>query len=339
MMLLCSVTFAVAQRTERTAEKTFKALPGTTLEIDSKFGDVQVLTSPTSDVEVMATFWVEGKNPRQAEELLKNLDADIYQQDTSVFIKSVFPESLSNRGNLKFQIDFTIKAPEGINLNLRSRYGSVYLAEINGLANLEIAYGSIQALKLGRGNEKPLNQLRMSYSSGTVEETSWLKTDLAYSKLVVEKADAMVSMSKYSVLTFEECSSIASQSKYDTYKAGVLNNYAGNHSYSNVKIEELKNKLEITSSYSNVRIEDVRETFEKVLINNSRGNYKVNIRKNSSFNFNGAAYRGDITVTGIDKLSKRQENADKFLTGQHGKSTQNTLDIKSTEGTVSVILE
>jgi hypothetical protein len=339
LLLACFAPYASAQKTERSTKKTFEVSAATTLEIDSKFGDVRILTSGTSNVEVMATFWVEGKNQKQSEELLKELGAEIIQQGATIIVKSIFPESIGNRNNLKYQVDFTIKAPESVNVNLRSRYGSVYLAEINGLVNLEVAYGSLQAVKLGRYNEKPLNQLKLSYSSGSIEEAGWIKTDLAYSKLLIDQAEAIVSMSKYSVLTIDDCSSIASQSKYDTYKVGVLNNYAGDHSYSNLKIQELNKKLEIRSSYSNVRIDKINEKFEKILIDNSRGNYKLLISKNSSFSLNGAAYRGDITVTGIDNLSKRQENADKFISGQHGIKTQNSVDIKSTEGTVSVILE
>lgn len=327
-----------SQRIEKKIDKSFTAQASTTISVESKFGEVRVLKSESSAIQVNAVMWVEGKNEKQAKELLSDMGVDISQTGSDISIKSNFPEISGSRNGLKFQIDITIEAPTQVNLNLKSRYGSTYIAEIDGLLNVDIAYGSLQAGIFGRKNEKPLNQLNLSYSSASVENAGWLKTELAYSKLSITKANAIVAVSKYSVLSVEDCSSLATQSKYDTYKATRINNYVGNHSYCNVKITELSKLLEVTSSYTNVKVDMINAGFESIKVSNTRGNYRLGVSRKSSFTLNGAASRGEVAVNGMDKLEKRQENADKFISGQYGTNPTGKIELKSVEGSVIIDL-
>ena len=82
----------------------------------------------------------------------------------------------------KVSIDFTINAPEYINLDLSSKYGSAFIDELSGHANIYVAYGNLKIMELTRGQEKPLNTIDLAYSSGNIQEAGWIKLDMSYSK-------------------------------------------------------------------------------------------------------------------------------------------------------------
>jgi hypothetical protein len=329
---------AVGQRIEKDMQETFKANKSTLLDIDSKFGEVRILAWDKDVIEVNASLWVESNRSEYAKELLSQLDAEISFSDNTVAVQSVFPERLNTRKDTKFSIDFTINVPAYINLDLSSKYGSAFIDELTGHANIYIAYGNLKIMELTREQEKPLNTIDMAYSSGSIQEAGWVKMDMSYSKISIDEAQALVVISKYSGLSVDECSSIVIQSKYDTYSIGELNNFLGELKYGNLKIEELSKKLEIESAYTSVKVEEIGPQFEMIKIDNSRGGIKLGISENSSFTIKGTAIRGDISVSGMNNLNRKVENANKYIDGSYGNNPAATIDIQVKEGDVKIDL-
>jgi len=337
LLLVFATSFA--QKAEKTKSESFEVDQNTLLDISSKFGEVEITTEDGSMLSVEANIWVESNRQSEADELLEQLDAEIYKDGNTVVVKSVLPDRLSTRNKTKFRVDFTITAPEYINLNLSSKYGSVYVEETSGKAEIYVGYGNLKVLELNRGNQKPLNKVTLAYSKGNIEEAGWLKVDLAYSKLAIEEAAAVVSITKYSGLSIEECSSLVMESKYDTYSIGELNNFLGELKYGNLSIDELSSKLDVESAYSSVKVDEIGSDFESIRVENSRGGYKLGISEGASFTINGVAIRGDISVYGMENLSKKSENADKYIKGTHGNNPKSTIELEVKEGNIKIELD
>lgn len=339
VMLFFLFTGMNAQRVEKNLEESFSASSETILDIDSKFGEVKILEGDESRVEVKANIWVESNRKETAEEILSELDARITKTDNRIIVESILPSKLNTSKKTQFRIDFEIHAPAGINLELASKYGIVYIEEVSGHADISVAYGTFKIQELNRGKEKPLNTVDLAYSSGSIEEAGWLKMDLSYSKLSMSEARAMVVLSKYSSLSVDETSSIVIDSKYDTYSLGEINNFLGEMKYGNLKIDELDKQFEIESGYTSVKIDEISENFESIRIDNARGGYKLGLSDAASFTINGFAKRGDIDVVGMKGLNKKTENADKYVEGTHGNNPESTIDIEVKDGSVKIYLE
>jgi len=328
-----------AQKVERNVTKNFTYNPGTSLNIDAKFGNVNILESDDNTVVVEANIWVESDNEKLAKELAESLDAEISASSNDINVTSVFPPKLPSRNNTKFGIDFTIHAPAGINLSLDNKYGAVYLEKISGLAHIEVSYGTLKAQSLIHGRENDLNEVILNYSTGTIDKAGWMKINLAYSKLSISEAKAVVALSMYSGLVLDECSSIVVESKYDIYKIGEIKNYVGDLKYSNLSADEISEKFEISSSYSNVKIGEIGVNFKNIKIDNMRGSYKIGINAGASFTIKGEAIRGDIAVSGVDNLSEQIENADKYISGRYGSNPKANVNITVKEGKVRISVE
>ncbi len=325
-----------AQRLEKTAEETFSASKSTILDVDSKFGNVEVLSWENDEVFIEALMWVESKRESYAQELLDNMDVEIFVEENRIVARSVFADNMSNRNDTRFRIDFTISVPEYINFELSSKYGSAFIESISGHADIAVAYGNLKIQELTRGNEKPLNRVKLAYSSGNLEEASWIKTELAYSKLTIEEARAIMMLTKYSSVNIEEGSSLVIESKYDTYKVSELTNFLGELKYGNLSIGELSKKLDISSKYTSVKIDEIGSNFESIKIDNQRGGYKLTIDDGASFTINGQASRGDISVSGVENLNQKVENTERYISGKHGANPTSSVLISVKDGSVDV---
>jgi len=337
--LILTLSNGNAQKLDKSFTESFKADKSTILEIDSKFGEVKIMTWDENSVEVNVDIWVESNREERAQELLSNLDAEVSASGERIIVKSVLPDKLNTRKDTKFRIDFTINAPPYVNLELSSKYGSVFVDEFSGHADISVSYGNMKVRELTRGKEKPLNHINLAYSSGSIEEAGWLKIDMSYSKISIDEATAIMAISKYSGLTLDEGSSLVIESKYDTYSLGELNNFLGEMKYGNLKIEELFKKFEIESAYSSVKVEEIGPDFELISIENSRGGYKIGISDQASFTLKGEAKRGDISVSGMENLNKRVENADKYIDGTYGSNPSATVNLEVKEGSIKIVLD
>ncbi len=328
-----------AQRVERKITKDFPYDKNTSLSVDTKFGEVNILEGEGKSVIVEATIWVTSDNERLAEELQQEMEAKITESEGTISVSSVYPERIPSRNNTKFGIDFTIHAPPSITLELEHRYGPLYIERITGYSTIHLSYGTLKIQELLHGKDQPINNLQLDYSTGSISEAGWLKLNLSFSRLSIGEATAVVSLSRYSGLTVDECSSLVADSKYDTYKVGEMKNYVGDLRYSNLTADEVASKLEVESSYSTVKIGEIGSSFESVKIDNNRGSYRLGVSSASAFTIEGEAHRGDIQVNGMDNLNKRIENDDKYIYGSYGTNPHGKMNITSKEGSVKIIIE
>ena len=329
------------QVAERKINMEFEADKKTNINIDSRFGKVEILNWEKPVVSIEVLLKAESDSRDLSNEILQKLNSEITRQGNEILIKTIIEDRITSpsRRKVKFSVDYTIYVPEWVHLKLINRYGTVFIESIDGIADITVQYGNLTIRELGRGNEKPLNQVNLAYSRGTIDNASWLKTDLSYSKLSIDEARAVVAVSKYSSLSSDKINSLVTDSRYDTYSVSFLNNFAGQMRYANLRINEMSGKVDITSSYTNVKVEKVLPGFESLVIENSRGNYRFNISKDASFRLNGEAKRGDIQVEGLSELNRKVVNADKTIWGTYGnKSGAGEINIRTSDGSVRIAI-
>lgn len=340
IILLFAITiFSSGQVVQKVIKEEYSASKKTTLNIDSKFGQVEILNWDKPVVSIEVIMKAESDNKDFAVETLQKLNASVYEEEGDIFVKTIIEDKISStqRKKVKFSVDYTIYVPDWINTDLINKYGSVFIEKIDGYAHITVQYGNLTIRELGRENVKPLNQVVLAYSKGTIEKASWLKTDLSYSKLSIDDVQAIISISKYSSLSSEKISSLVIDSKYDTYSINYLRNLTGEMRYSNLKLNELSGKLDITSYYTSVKIDKVLPDFESLRINNSRGGYRLGISKESSFSIDGKALRGDIIVDGMPDINREIVNTDKTIWGKYGtRSPASEVNIITREGNVKM---
>lgn len=147
LMLALLVPFSSFAQEER-SEKFFTVKPNGWLDLRADFGAVQVRSTPSEEVRIEVTKWIEGRSRRSAKELFEDYEISYSQTARGVsVIAKMRGMSSWHRGNDGLQVEFRISVPQRYNLDLNTAGGSVEVDDLIGEAHVKTSGGS---LTLGR---------------------------------------------------------------------------------------------------------------------------------------------------------------------------------------------
>jgi hypothetical protein len=337
--------YAIAQEVSKEFHKEYKGGPGTTLQINNKYGDVIVETSDQNQVKIDVKVTVDVPNRERAEKLLSYIDVQFSESDNLISAKTVIDEKFNFTGwggeSRRFSIDYNVKMPVGINFTLSNRYGNSDLEEISGLVNLDIKYGNLSADNLSRGNEKPLNHLSLAYGKAEIASAGWLDIMARYSgSLEIDKSQALLLDSKYSKMQFGETSSLVGESKYDNLRIDKINNLVLDAGYSDIVIETLNKKLKFDGGYGALTVEEIPAGFESIETDTRYLGVKLGIDSNASYNLDAKLSYGDLKFDESNFQHQRRivENNSNETSGIVGKESSPSSKVKVTASYGSVKL-
>ena len=328
---------AEAQKQTKDINKVFQISKGDILNVENKFGDIDVLTWEKSEISISVKLTATGKSEAVSQNMLEKISVDINKSGNTVKATTgINNEQGMGRGN-SFSIDYTIYAPEWVNLTLSNKFGNINLEKCSALLNLELKYGNLRVSALSGGDAGNQNRLEMGFSEGVIENAGSLKLELAFSKLEIGKADNIVAETKYSVINTNSLNSFKIESKYDNFKFDELKNLEGELRYSNLHIGQFLGKLKIESTYSGVKINEVMPSFESMDINNSKGGYKIGINSQTQFELSVKSLRGDVDADDFNVIQKKNEGNLKLIIANNGAEGKGKLiSIVSEDGSVKV---
>ncbi|MFP4621864.1 MAG: hypothetical protein ACLFM7_11185 [Bacteroidales bacterium] len=320
----------------------------TVLVISNKYGNVDVTNWNRDKVSVDITVTVDHRREERARELLEDIIPEISQQENTIRAITNFDRNFSRSGGLfnfgddtkEFKIDYEVKAPRYINLELENKYGDVFINEITGRADIAVKYGNLKANKILRDNSKPLSHVNLAYSNGNIGEVNWLKLTLKYTpnNCQIDKAKALMAVTKYSKLNVTETSSIVCESKYDNYRLGTLSNLVCEAKYTDFRIDRLNKKLDLVSQYGDFAVGKVPGNFEKINVENKYGKVNIGIDGDASYHLKGKAEYARIGFPASDGVSRIEKNTEMNVSGRIGKdeNTQSEVNITTKYGNVDL---
>ncbi|MFO8234039.1 MAG: DUF4097 family beta strand repeat-containing protein [Bacteroidales bacterium] len=308
----------------------------TLIDIENKYGDVNIINWNKDKVSFEIQITVDHRNEEKARELLEYINVDLSQSDNTIKAVTEIDSKFNRSGgifnfssnNKEFSIDYTVKMPKNLNINLANKYGNVHIDELTGRANIKVKYGNLKANKIIRDNTNPMSHVSLGYSDGSIKEVEWLKFEIKYSELEMEKTKALIGISKYSKLYIDENSSIVCESKYDKYEVGQLSNFVCEAKYTDFKFDKLDEQLDLTTKYGDIQINTVDKNFKKINIDNGYGRIKLGIDKEASYHLDGNADYADIKYPGGNNINKIEKNTNLKVSGIIGKNKDTKSEVK-----------
>ncbi|MGC9374643.1 MAG: hypothetical protein ACP5DQ_06335 [Bacteroidales bacterium] len=343
-ILVVSAAFSAADEFSKNLHKEFSADQNTLLFIENKFGDVDINNWDKNQVIIDVTITVDHRNQDKAKELIEYIHVDISQEGNTIKAITTIDNKFSKwnftlRDTKKeFSIDYDIKIPKNIKLDLENKYGNVFINEICGHAIVDVKYGNLKINKIIRGNKKPFSEVLLGYSKGTIDECEWLNVTLKYSKLEIEQSKALIAVTKYSKLYVDQSSSIVCESKYDDYKIGVLSNFVGTAGYTELTFKEVSKLLDVENRYGGISVDFIPKGFEKIDIDNEYGGIKLGMDANASYQIKGYAKYADIDYPETGRVSRIKESNSLSVEGIVGEDekTKSEVYIQTKYGNVKL---
>ena len=340
--ILITISPIKAGQVTKDYHKEFKANDNTELTIQNKYGKVDVKNWDKNSITIDVIITVEHSDQEKAERILSYIDVEFEESGNKVKAITRFDDKFEKfwRGRKKFSIDYTVNMPKNLKLNLSNKYGSVFINEITGRANIEVKYGSLKANKIIWDNTKPLSQVTLGYSNGSIEECKWLRLNIKYSKIEIEESKALVIISKYcSKVHINKSSSIVSESKYDSYQIGHITNFVSMSGYTSYNIEQVDKKIDLETRYGSCKINYVPENFESIKIDSKYTDITIGIDPDASYHLKGEAEYAKIHYPEGGRVSFISENNEMSVSGFVGKdeNTKSKVVIYTKYGNIRLI--
>jgi len=160
IVLFFATTTVVAELQPQSSEvyeketESFKMKAGGTVIIESDDGYIRVTTWNKDEVEVVMHKRAWGRNKREAERNLADIEIELTQRDDRLYIRDITESYREHnvglldliRGNWDFgtNVDFEVMVPKKMNLDLTVDDGDVWIDDIEGEIVIDIDDGDVE---------------------------------------------------------------------------------------------------------------------------------------------------------------------------------------------------
>jgi len=258
------------------------------LKINNRYGNVDVASWDGNKIVIEVKITVSGNNEDKVIKRLEMINVEFEGSRSLVSAKTIIEKKSStwswswgNKSNVNYQINYKVKVPITNSVNLMNDYGSIYLNEIKGDANINCDYGKIIIGDLHSNT----NKINIDYcSASTISKMNGGSINADYSKFTVESAGNIGLNADYTTSVFENVKSLDYNCDYGSLKVNRASAVVGNGDYLTTRLGSISKKVAITSDYGSIRIEELQDGFDSVGINGDYCGIKIGT-PNTPFNF------------------------------------------------------
>ncbi|MBT5875484.1 MAG: DUF4097 family beta strand repeat protein, partial [Candidatus Latescibacteria bacterium] len=140
---LMSSTAAKDAEEQKTFDETFSFDSGGRLRLENQNGGIEVRTWDRDEVRVWARIKVRGRDSREAEEMLEEVEIRVEQSSGRLEIYSDHPRTGWGRGR-SVSISYELTVPSEIDLKLDTVNGNIEVGEIQGEVVAQTTNGGIE---------------------------------------------------------------------------------------------------------------------------------------------------------------------------------------------------
>lgn len=331
--IFCMLTAQANDTFTKEITQEYNSTASSVVDISNKFGAVEIISWDQNKVSFLVTITVETRNESAAERFFEKIDIEFSNQDD--VLKAV--TDINGNLNGDFSIDYTVKMPNDIKLNIVNKYGDIAINEHHGKVNLTVKYGVLRANKLLSDDSKPRSQITLAYSDdSSIGECNWLNIDASYSSLEIEKSKALVLVTKYSEMSFEDAVAIVSDSKYDDYEVENVQKFVIYSKYTDVEIENITTKLEAEMGYADLEISNVASSFTLIDVDAKYTDVDISMASGAAYYLEIEGKYLDVSFPDVSELNIEDDLNDTKVWGNVGNGGSATVKIEADYGDVRV---
>ena len=292
---------------EKRIEERFKVNANCKLCIDNRFGKIEIVEWDKNEIAFDILITGMANSEKGAQAALDCIDVDFSSGANVVNAKTKACDKNMNKS--EYKIDYVVKVPASVVMDLRNRYGNIYLTDVQKDLSVDISYGHLYAHNL-KGNKNIINS---KYGNVEINEvTSSLNIDKRYgSKCVINKASNLTASIHYSSITAQNIEKLNLDIKYSNADIETVTEASISSGYSKVYIDNLVSSYRGSVNYGNLEIRDVDMAFSLIDVSARYSGVRLGLTKEHSFDADLLTYYGSIKLRGLTAsqgMEKEKEN-------------------------------
>ncbi len=323
-------------------QKEFSVNADAKVSLKNKYGNLNITTWNKNKVEIKVTITVKGDDLDDVEERISNIDVEFNASSNFVEARTNFEKERKNWSwwkkskNINYKINYVVKMPKSNAVDLDNDYGSIYLDNLDGKADINCDYGKIIVGELAANN----NNINLDYcSNSNIDFMKSGNVNVDYSKITIDKTQNVKVNADYSTVKLGDTQNVDFNSDYGSISINEADNVNGNSDYASMRFGTIRKNLNIDTDYGSITVKNLSKGFESVDITGQYAGIRIGVDPDAVFSF-----EIDLQYAGFSRDNDKIEffksiskSTKKYYEGKFGKGNTNSkIRIKSQYGGVSI---
>jgi len=284
--------------------KTFILNENTYVEVDNKYGDVEVEIWDKDSVRFEIEITAYSDDEEDLNEMLDVIEIDImastsfiivqtnWSNDVGIFRQGFLKINQEVSKNVRYKINYKIKIPAGIDLDITNSFGNIFMSDYVGKLEVDLAYGDFRAHSISN-----LKQMKVKSGKVKVKELKQGRVKLNSVKpFDIENADNLIIESSSSDIRIEEINKLSIKSNHDDISIDIVHDLYCNLSMSDLIIKELDEKLNSISKYGSITIKNISNLDRNTFLDGYKTDFQLKFSHGFSMNL-------DVSITEKENLT------------------------------------
>ena len=258
------------------------------LEITNKHGNVVLENWDKDSVSVEVVIRVNSVDLVKIQNIIKTIEVDFdshadYLAVTTEWLnpgRSFKADIMSLFGEQSVSVDYLVKLPKDIELDITNRYGNIRMGNFDGQLKLDLSYGNIYARKIKNGRS-----IKIKYGKLKIKEIEKGDIVARFSNVKIDKVGEVDLNSSSSEIEIEEVENISLKSFSDNVEIEALKNIQINSSASSIEIEKMTGFIKGNLKYGDLDIDEIENEFTTISLVVTNTDIDVTFKSDVTFKY------------------------------------------------------
>jgi hypothetical protein len=278
---------------KRSVSRSYPASLETTLEVQNKYGKIQVATWNKDSVAIEVDIYLSESSTSKLRKLKEDIKIDFTGTRSYIVAKTLIEsesgriaselKSISNTlsgSNKRIEINYQVYLPAYMDVVLTNKFGDIYMDDLEGQADIQLSNGVLKANRLD-GN----STIALSFANGMIKSLGSSNLKLSYSDLVLEEVNQLDLVSKSSKLNVDNVNVLKIDSRRDKLYFKHVEYAYGKSNFTQVWIYDFLRESDLYMKYGELTIEHVMPAFSKIFVESDYTDITLYFDSESSFSF------------------------------------------------------
>jgi hypothetical protein len=278
---------------KRSVSRSFPASLETTLEVENKYGKIQVVTWDKDSIAVEVEMYLSESSASKLRKLKEDIKIDFTGTNNYVIAKTMI-ESESGRlaselksitntikgTNKRVEINYLVRVPRHIDVVLNNKFGDIYMDDLEGQVDIQLSNGVLKANRLV-GN----SSITLSFANGMIKSLGSSTMKLSYSDIVLSEVSQLDLTSKSSKLNVDSVNVLKIDSRRDKLYFKKVEYFYGKSNFTQVWIYDFLRESDVYMKYGKLTIEHVIPAFNKIYVQSDYTDISLYFDQDASLEF------------------------------------------------------
>jgi len=316
--------------------KGFPVSKETVVEVNNKYGNIEITTWDSDSAYVRAEIKASAPNQSKLGKMFNEISIKITGTGNLILAQTVFNQSINAffenfKGmtnkvisyESQVEINYYIKVPEYMNLRIENRYGDVFLEKTSGNFDLTLSNGSLKADVPGRKSN-----LKLSFCDATITSLMAGSIDASFSDLTISEIKKIKIKTISSKYRINKAGEIEIESRRDDLFIDNIENLEGDSYFTDFEVGSLTESLNLVSRYGDLDFDNISAQFESVNINSGFSDISLDFDPEASYSIEVRTLNSFLSLPSGIKSEERTLDSGKkeyITTGTSGQNPGSRL--------------